>query len=708
MRAFYRLTDQDESNPYTFEVDSERIDAPYRTALVTPIGADGAFDLHGDARSPLDVGRARIDLTLTAATTAALDAEIASLLQAARGSTRSKGLRKLWRKEVGAGGDIRFTWARLRERPDLRLSAEHVLMKPVSLDFWLPDPKFYEALLESWLGSAEIDDYLILSGNEITDAVRTVGEEGDGRTPPDSSFGIWEATTNVLKNGGFESSVSNWIPQNLSSFTPSTNQRKFGLQSGRMVATGSGTAYIMADHVDDALTAGDVWTLSGWVYVPVGVAGKTVRVEIQEYDNGTPGSNSTADFVSIEGWNFVYVIRILTDATIARLRVRVKLLDPASGDTVYCDGLQLEEQPIATPYVETDGGTASRSAARVQMPASLLDETQGWVAIRMRMGWPHDGEPYSWPVPMSWWHSFDDNLELVYNQVLDKFAVHREAGGSAASEAVTNVLTFAKDDYVTVVAAWTATAVKISANGDAFNPATNSNIPDLSAGVLTVGARDRGTAELHIDSDVLWFACGTGTLSDADAATIHGFGNNDPDLDDFPSGADVRAVWKADTEVYDRKGYAYESVGADVVGEPVAPNLLFAVYDITQTPFEFNLYNKGVLETRRVVFRFASQGANGFTNPKIENLTTGQEFESTTDGADADDVLSVNCSPGLGRARKSTDGGATWTDDTPNLSIGATQAVVCELAPGDNRMRYTDGAVPNLKLYVWWLHAYED
>lgn len=308
MRAFYRLTDQDDSNPYTFEVDSERMDVPYRTALATPIGADGAFDLHGDARSPLDAGRARIDLTLTSATTTGLDTEIANLLQAARGSTRSKGLRKLWRKEVSGDTDERFTWARLRERPDLRLSADHVVYKPASLDFLLPDPRFYEALTESYI------------------------------------------------------------------------------------------------------------------------------------------------------------------------------------------------------------------------------QGKGWTA---------------------------------------------------------------------------------------------------------------------------------------------------------------------------------EQIAESVLGEPIMPNNWFIRHDVTSTPYSFTVTNEGDWETRRLIFRLHSIGA-GFTDPRIENLTTGQEWSHTYDGGGSADILQINCSPGLGRAQWSVTGGSTWTDKTAELSIGSTQAVVMELAPGDNTIRYTDGGTPNLKLYVWWLHAYED
>jgi hypothetical protein len=48
------------------------------------------------------------------------------------------------------------------------------------------------------------------SGNEITDVTRSTKTQGDGVNAPDSSYGIWEATTNLVTNGGFETKY-NWL-----------------------------------------------------------------------------------------------------------------------------------------------------------------------------------------------------------------------------------------------------------------------------------------------------------------------------------------------------------------------------------------------------------------------------------------------------------------------------------------------------------------
>ena len=58
------------------------------------------------------------------------------------------------------------------------------------------------------------------------------------------------------------------------------------------------------------------------------------------------------------------------------------------GRIVHIDGMQVEIQKVSTPYVETDGGTASRSDARIRADVSgLFTATQGWAAFRFRMGY---------------------------------------------------------------------------------------------------------------------------------------------------------------------------------------------------------------------------------------------------------------------------------------------------------------------------------
>lgn len=164
----------------------------------------------------------------------------------------------------------------------------------------------------------------------------------------------------------------------------------------------------------------------------------------------------------------------------------------------------------------------------------------------------------------------------------------------------------------------------------------------------------------------------------------------------------ITAAWLA------ANGYTSQAVSSAIAGEPIAPDLDFARFDITTSPFAFTLKNAGPLETRRVLFRLESQAAGGFTNPQISNATTVQSFSSTTDGATSSTVLSINAQAGLGRARVSANGGSSWVDDSLNLLLGQSQAVLMELAPGDNVFSITNGGTPNLRLLCWWAHGWRN
>ncbi|MBA3736527.1 MAG: prepilin-type N-terminal cleavage/methylation domain-containing protein [Actinobacteria bacterium] len=50
---------------------------------------------------------------------------------------------------------------------------------------------------------------LTTSGGLITDATRATNTSGDG-LGADSSFGVWEASTNEVTNGGFETNLTGW------------------------------------------------------------------------------------------------------------------------------------------------------------------------------------------------------------------------------------------------------------------------------------------------------------------------------------------------------------------------------------------------------------------------------------------------------------------------------------------------------------------
>ncbi|MGI8423589.1 MAG: phage head spike fiber domain-containing protein [Chloroflexota bacterium] len=354
---------------------------------------------------------------------------------------------------------------------------------------------------------------LILSGNEITDATRALALQGDGLSG-DSSFGIWPAATNLVTNGGFETNTTGWTAQLSGIIARITSQFRFGAACLQLDCSGQ---YAGA-YTGVTVVALSTYTFSIWIK-RTGVS-NNFQLYYLKSDLSILAQTTVP---AILGWQRVSVTGVHPAGTTARLLVQN---DSVGGsETVYIDGVQAELGSVATPYIETDGATAARSAARVQMPvAGVLNATQGWVAMRVRMGDPSTGSARNY-------FEYGDganNRLLIYAQAGGNGVVglYRIGGGAGGGEAATTV-TWATGDIQTVVGAWNSTTLKGSRNGAAFVSAAQSTIPVLAATSFDVGGPSVST-EGVLRGDVLWFACGTGTLTDANAATLNAYGNSDP------------------------------------------------------------------------------------------------------------------------------------------------------------------------------------
>src|SRR5437764_14635783 len=79
-------------------------------------------------------------------------------------------------------------------------------------------------------------------GDVINDADRALGIDGDGLVVPDSSYGLWRGSTNLITNGGFETNVTGWFGAGCT-ISRDTGDFKFGsasLLASALSGTGSG------------------------------------------------------------------------------------------------------------------------------------------------------------------------------------------------------------------------------------------------------------------------------------------------------------------------------------------------------------------------------------------------------------------------------------------------------------------------------------
>ncbi len=194
---------------------------------------------------------------------------------------------------------------------------------------------------------------------------------------------------------------------------------------------------------------------------------------------------------------------------------------------------------------DSSANISRANATKVQVPENLLNPTQGWVAIRVKMGFASNATLS--PDPILWDASQSDPADLFvyYDVSTDQFHLARASkiGGKILSSPTQS---FSTGAVKTIIAAWTSTTLKISIDGAAFTSTTESVIP--GQGSFLIGSTLIQGSGRQPNSDYYWVAGGNGTLTDANAATINSFGNIDKRRVDFPESAVF--IWWANNTQY--------------------------------------------------------------------------------------------------------------------------------------------------------------
>jgi type IV pilus assembly protein PilA len=378
---------------------------------------------------------------------------------------------------------------------------------------------------------------LTFSGNEITDATRAADVQGDGLSN-DSSTGVWEPTTNLVPNGGFESGVSGWVAAN-STFTSDSTISKFGLKSGKLTSTGNGQSSAQIFNLVSNPVQGTAYSLSLWVYASGSSVGKTFRVQVNEA-GGAHATQATAqqDYTLKSGWQYLTATGSVVQSDRTSLYILPQIFNSVTGDIVYLDGVQLEQKSGATPYVETNGTTATRAGAQVQAPSGLLTSTSTlWFAARVVIDSTDDATNHY----IAYLSVPGGNSIYLYrgqggpNRVWE---MQQSSGQGIGWPDNTNPAGTAH----TLIGYVTPTQVGVSLDGGVFKTAARTSGTGLTPSALYVGSSSSAASQ-QLDGRILWLACGTGTLSSADAATINSIGNADPTRANFPSSAQVTMTW---------------------------------------------------------------------------------------------------------------------------------------------------------------------
>ena len=366
----------------------------------------------------------------------------------------------------------------------------------------------------------------LTTANLITDVTRLAGVEGDGAAYPDSSVGVWTAATNYVTNGGGETNATGWSAAGTGGSTTAriTTRAKFGSASisiggdgaaGRQGAqwgnTAAGTAAV-----------GQTWTASCWVYADQLV---NMAVSLSERDAaaGFLAEHFGSDTPCAAGqWTKVSLTYTLDQATCSRLSVKIVTSGTAHGSawTASFDGYNLTQTAIDVPYIETDGGTASRSVGTIDFPSSLLSASAGTLAFRWKAGCAYTT---TYRPRFMHWLSGNNYYALYYNPLTDQFWFLRDNGSGSGDIVKSASQTFALGDTLTIQVRWSPTEIGIKVNTAAWVTLASTKVPSGLPATVSLGS----SAERPIGS-LYWVWAGKAAISDSESIQVAAQGNNDP------------------------------------------------------------------------------------------------------------------------------------------------------------------------------------
>jgi len=380
-------------------------------------------------------------------------------------------------------------------------------------------------------------DELTFTGGLITDAVRAAGVEGDGLTPP-AGVGIWPGATNL-------------VTQSIPGATAGTGVTLAGAAEATLTKGADAAAPFQASSTD-------VWLLdnsAGATDATVDFAGNATAAAHtgSAWARAIVGSPT----VSIEGGGTPTVIAVsaayarYSQSRTATAGDNLRITAPAGAVVRFTAG-QLETGSIATPFIVTDGGTASRVDGRVQQTtAGLFTSTQGWVYARLKYPQASTGMPAAAEAYVFSWRTDNNNrIGFSYFGGSQRWQATKLASG--AGTGLNSNATFAANTGASTLLAWTATHLRFSADGAAFTQVANTSAPTVPASV------DIGNfANLaQMDGNVLWYVTGSGVVTDADSAALNAFGDTPPTPAALKSSLSMQAqptsLWQAVDNTFTR------------------------------------------------------------------------------------------------------------------------------------------------------------
>ncbi|MBL8950933.1 MAG: hypothetical protein JNK82_09170 [Myxococcaceae bacterium] len=407
-----------------------------------------------------------------------------------------------------------------------------------------------------------------LTGTNVqNDATRTSAVDGDG-LQAGSGTGVWGATTNVAPNGGLETNTTSWgvwssgaMSANFPLTSRTTAEAKFGSYSMRAISNGVDPAQSTLQRAP--VSPSTLYTMSGWVKT---TPGARHCIAVDQFDAaGAYVDSFNGPAVTGNGsWQRLTATGT-TEATTVRVHVLFRTC-AAMGQAVtwYVDGVQTETGAIATPYVETSAGEATRPASDLTAPSQHLDVEQGWAAVRVRPRWDATTARHEYPSVLQLETSTANKLHLYFYRDGSSWRLERNL---TAQHLIGVGAAPAPGVAATLVAAWARRSHQLSVGAGPWERSTESEVPSPVPATFSLAG---------LDGEVLWAALGRARLDDPELQALNAPGDLRPTFEALP-GRPV-FLWRGDSLAYEAAvtaaTYAPQpaDVGSTLVLEVTATN----------------------------------------------------------------------------------------------------------------------------------------
>lgn len=362
----------------------------------------------------------------------------------------------------------------------------------------------------------------LTEANVVDDAYRAAngGIQGDGLLG-NQTTGIWPAATNLNDNGNATTNLTGVTDHSSTTTRATTGVVKFGATAFEVVSGNAAANEGPSQPINGGLGS-TKYTISAWVWLISGAA--TVRATLSDTVAGKQGGTAVVLTATPQKVTVTATTGIagITEASYIETTVQ-------QAGTWRIGGWQVETGAVATPYIATDGGDATRGAGRVQVPVAGLGITPrgGCIVVRAAPGWANTAAPSSNARAFQFGSTSADRAFTGYSNGTTTWDA--DVADNNVLIAAQSGASFAAGTPFTVAGAWDLLGTYVSVNGVAPTTTTPRGTIATSWGTfIDVGSGAAQIAGREFAGNFYWVAFFPMPLSASQYAFLNNFGNTPP------------------------------------------------------------------------------------------------------------------------------------------------------------------------------------